>query len=127
MFNIILISDIKVAEKPMFRSESDKCGLEKCHLGALVTMMTMAMAIVLDDDDGGDDDDLGEEDDDDDDAGRNQRSWQPAGFTVYRIPIGFHISPVLHIQICFAAKYISILHILFHTYIFFFKKNISFV
>ena len=28
----------------------------KCHLGALVTMMTMAMTIVQDDDDGGDDD-----------------------------------------------------------------------
>ena len=75
-------------------------------MGALVTMMTMTMTIVQDDDDSGDDDDLGEEDDDD--AGRNQRSWQPAGFTVYRIPIGFHISPVLHIQICFAARYIYI-------------------
>ena len=122
MFNIILISDIKVAEKPMFRSESDKCGLEKCHLGALVTMMTMAMAIVLDDDDGGDDD-----------GTRKMMMMMLAGIkeagsqqdlqsTEYQ---SVFISPPSSIFRFVSLPDISILHILFH--IFLSLRNISFV
>ena len=92
----------------------------KCHLGALVTMMTMAMTIVQDDDDGGDDDGM-----------RKMMMMMLAGIkeagsqqdlqsTEYQ---SVFISPPSSIFRFVSLPDISLLlHILFHTYIFYQNK-----